>query len=112
MLVSLPLQLTALPGTPSPVDLHAALADAYAGERYVTVPALDAVAKIATLDPEGLNGTNELRLHVFANADGDQALVVGLIDNLGKGASGQALQNLNLMLGAPEERGLDKPLLL
>jgi N-acetyl-gamma-glutamyl-phosphate reductase len=76
------------------------------------VPALDAVAKIATLDPEGLNGTNELRLHVFANADGDQALVVGLIDNLGKGASGQALQNLNLMLGAPEERGLDKPLLL
>lgn len=112
MLVSLPLQLEALPGAPKPSDVHAALADHYAGERYVTVPTLRETAAIATLDPEGLNGTNELRLHVFANEAAGQALVVGLIDNLGKGASGQALQNLNLMLGAPEGCGLDRPLLL
>lgn len=112
MLVSLPLQLDALPGTPSPADIHAALADRYTGERHVQVPPMDQVAAMAKLEPEALNGTNDLRLHVFANAEAGQALVVGLIDNLGKGASGQALQNLNLMLGAPEETGLDAPLLL
>lgn len=112
MLVSLPLQLDALPSRPSAADIHAALAERYRGETYVEVPSLEETAAIATLDPEGLNGTNLLRLHVFANDAARQALVVGLIDNLGKGASGQALQNLNIMLGAPEGRGLDAPLLL
>jgi len=112
MLVSLPLQLDALAGKPTPSDIHAALSDHYAGEAYVTVPPLGDVAAMSTLQPEALNGTNELRLHVFANHAANQALVVGLIDNLGKGASGQALQNVNLMLGVAETRGLDTPLVL
>ncbi|MEQ8602044.1 MAG: N-acetyl-gamma-glutamyl-phosphate reductase [Marivibrio sp.] len=112
MLVSLPLQLDALPGAPTPDALYDALAARYGDEGYVEVLGPAETAEIATLDPESLNGTNKLRLHVFANEAARQALVVGLIDNLGKGASGQALQNLNIMLGAPEGRGLDAPLLL
>ena len=58
------------------------------------------------LESESLNGTNELHLHVFRNNELDQVVVMGLIDNLGKGASGQAVQNLNLMVGAPQDMGL------
>jgi N-acetyl-gamma-glutamyl-phosphate reductase len=58
------------------------------------------------LEPESLNGTNELHLHVFRNDELGQVVVMGLIDNLGKGASGQAVQNLNLMIGAPQNLGL------
>jgi len=61
---------------------------------------------MSQLEPEGLNGTNELRLHVFANAERGQAVVMGLLDNLGKGASGQAVQNMNIMLGLAEDAGL------
>jgi N-acetyl-gamma-glutamyl-phosphate reductase len=53
-----------------------------------------------------LNGTNRLRLFVFGSAAGDQARLVALLDNLGKGASGAAVQNLNLMLGLEEGAGL------
>ena len=63
-------------------------------------------ALMTGLDPEGLNGTNDLRLHVFGNADAEQAVVMGLLDNLGKGASGLAVQNLNIMLGFDEGEGL------
>jgi N-acetyl-gamma-glutamyl-phosphate reductase len=58
------------------------------------------------LDPEGLNGTNRMRLHVFGDRSGSQARLVALLDNLGKGASGAAVQNLNLMLGLDEATGL------
>ena len=58
------------------------------------------------LHPEALNGTNKLRLHVFANEESDQVVVMGIIDNLGKGAAGQAVQNMNLMLGFAEDTGL------
>lgn len=58
------------------------------------------------LQPEALNGTNEIRLYVFANEGEDQAVVMALLDNLGKGASGQAVQNLNLMLGFDPATGL------
>ena len=53
-----------------------------------------------------MNATHVLRLHVFAKEKREQAVVVGLLDNLGKGASGQAVQNLNLMLGLDEGAGL------
>ncbi len=53
-----------------------------------------------------MNGTNEVRLHVFANEAEGHAVLAALLDNLGKGASGQAVQNVNLMLGFPEEEGL------
>ena len=61
---------------------------------------------VTGLDPEGLNNTNRLRLHVFGDRGGDQARLVALLDNLGKGASGAAVQNLNIMLGLDEAAGL------
>ena len=106
MIVEVPLQLWALPGAPDPKRLHAALADAYAGQRFVEVASLEEAASISTLDPEGLNGTNRMRLYVFGNAARGQARLVALLDNLGKGASGAAVQNLNIMLGLDEGLGL------
>lgn len=117
MLVEVPLPLWALPGKPSPADLHAALTAAYVGERFVEVASGAECAELAktragaggyveTLDPQALNDTNRMRLFVFGNAQGTQARLVALLDNLGKGASGAAVQNLNLMLGLPEAAGL------
>jgi N-acetyl-gamma-glutamyl-phosphate reductase len=107
MIVEVPLQLWALPGAPAITDVHAALAAAYAGERFVEVVPLAEAAALKTLAPEALNGTNRLRLHVFGDPDTRQARLVALLDNLGKGASGAAVQNLNLMLGLDEAQGLD-----
>jgi len=106
MIVQVPLQLKALPGSPSVEDIHGALAGHYEGRRFVKVLPLAETAAMKGLDPEGLNGTNELHLHVFGNEDAGQAVVMGLLDNLGKGASGLAVQNLNLMLGFDEGEGL------
>ncbi|WP_374470451.1 N-acetyl-gamma-glutamyl-phosphate reductase [Phenylobacterium sp.] len=117
MLVDVPLQLWALPGKPGPADLHVALEAAYAGERFVEVASgaecaelqkarAGAAGYVAALDPEALNGTNRMRLFVFGSADGRQARLVAQLDNLGKGASGAAVQNLNLMLGLDEGAGL------
>lgn len=117
MLVEVPLQLWAMPGRPSGEALRAALAEAYAGERFVTVATADedaalqsaragAAGAVAGLDPESLNGTNGMRLHVFTNEAAGQARLVAILDNLGKGASGAAVQSLNLMLGAEEGEGL------
>jgi len=106
MIVQVPLQLWALPGKPEPQRVQAVLAEHYAGSRFISVAGLAETEAMAGLEPEGLNGTNQLRLHVFGNAKRGQAVVMGLIDNLGKGASGQAVQNLNLMLGLDETAGL------
>jgi N-acetyl-gamma-glutamyl-phosphate reductase len=95
MLVSIPLALDRLPRAPRAVDLEAALARHYAGASHVRVaPA----PKSGRLDALALNGTNDLELFVFAHAERRQALLVARLDNLGKGASGAAMQNLNLML--------------
>ncbi|PWB81057.1 MAG: N-acetyl-gamma-glutamyl-phosphate reductase [Methylocystaceae bacterium] len=95
MLVSVPLALDRLPAAPRAVDLEAALARHYAGAAYVRVaPA----PKAGRLDALALNGTNDLELFVFANEERRQALLVARLDNLGKGASGAAVQNLELML--------------
>lgn len=106
MIVEVPLQLFALPQKPTPAALHAALAAAYADERFITVAGLADAANVKTLDPEGLNGTNRMTLYVFANAETGQARLVALLDNLGKGASGAAVQNMNLALGIDEGAGL------
>ena len=106
MIVQVPLQLWALPGAFGPRDLHAALADHYRGQTFVSVAEPAETAALARLDPEGLNGTNDLRLHVFGNEARRQALLVAVLDNLGKGASGAAVQNLNLMLGLAPGTGL------
>jgi N-acetyl-gamma-glutamyl-phosphate reductase len=96
MLVSVPLHLDTLPGKPSGADLRAALAERYRGREYVTVVEPDGNGK---LEPEALNDTNKLELAVYANEARHQAVLVARLDNLGKGASGAAVQNLQLMLG-------------
>lgn len=107
MIVEVPLQLWALPGAPTVARVHQALADAYANERFVSVAAPDEAAALKTLDPEGLNGTNNLKLFVFGNEARRQARLVALLDNLGKGASAQAVQCMNIMLGCDEGLGVD-----
>ncbi|TPQ41233.1 N-acetyl-gamma-glutamyl-phosphate reductase [Bradyrhizobium guangdongense] len=104
MLVSVPLQLDALPGKPSGADLQAALAKHYAGSKYVSVmPLQNEASKTGRLEPEALNETNQLELYVFASDKYHQAVLVARLDNLGKGASGAAVQNMHLMLGLPEK---------
>lgn len=96
MLVSIPLHLDVLPGAPKPAELEAALAAYYQGSEWVKVVPATADGK---LDPEALNDTNLLELRVFGNAARGQAVLVARLDNLGKGASGAAVQNIGLMLG-------------
>jgi len=96
MLVSVPLHLDTLPGRPSGADLREVLAARYAGSEYVTVVDPAAAGK---LEPEALNETNKLELSVHANEARGHAVLVARLDNLGKGASGAAVQNLSLMLG-------------
>ena len=106
MLVEVPLHLSALPSSPSIEVVHGALVEHYVGARFVEVADLETTEAMAGLEPEGLNGTNRMRLHVFGDRNGEQARLVALLDNLGKGASGAAVQNLNLMLGLDEATGL------
>jgi len=106
MLVEVPLQLWALPGEPSVHDIHAALSDWYAGQQFVEVARLEDSRGLKGLEPEGLNGTNKLKLYVFGNDERQQVRLVAQLDNLGKGASGAAVQNLNLMFGLDEGAGL------
>jgi len=109
MLVQVPLQLAALPRPTTGAELHAALTEHYAGERFVSVrPLNDATAPRDGnyLEPEALNGSNRMELFVYASETAKQALLIARLDNLGKGASGAAVQNLNLMLGLPEGEGL------
>lgn len=112
MIVQVPLQLAVLPNAPRAEDVHDVLASHYEGRRFVTVADLIKGDASQVLQPEAMNGSNELRLHVFANAEGDQVVVAGVLDNLGKGASGQAVQCLNLMIGASEQAGLTETVLL
>jgi N-acetyl-gamma-glutamyl-phosphate reductase len=107
MIVEVPLQLWALPGSATVARVYEAIADAYADERFVSVATLDEAAAMKTLDPEGLNGTNELKLFVFGNELRKQVRLVALLDNLGKGASAQAVQSMNIMLGLDEGLGVN-----
>jgi N-acetyl-gamma-glutamyl-phosphate reductase len=106
MIVEVPLQLWALSGSPTLARIHEALADAYAGERFIEVATLAEAATTKALTPEGLNDTNRMKLFVFGDEASGQARLAALLDNLGKGASGAAVQNLNLMLGLDESAGL------
>ncbi|MGH7099192.1 MAG: N-acetyl-gamma-glutamyl-phosphate reductase [Stellaceae bacterium] len=99
MLVSLPLHLDTLPGKPRGADLHEILAARYRGCALIAVVAPAANGK---LEPEALNDTDRLELSVHANEARRQAVLVARLDNLGKGASGAAVQNIRLMLGLPE----------
>jgi N-acetyl-gamma-glutamyl-phosphate reductase len=114
MIVSLPLQLWSLPGSPTAKALHEALATHYGGkdgEQGVCVaPLADSASRKAhkllsglSLDAEELFGTDRLTIHVFGNEEREQAVLCAVLDNLGKGAAGQAVQNLELMLGLSHE---------
>jgi N-acetyl-gamma-glutamyl-phosphate reductase len=96
MLVELPLHLDTLPGKPTTEDLHAILARHYAGSEWVSVQPPTADGK---LEATALNDTNKMELRVYGNMDHGHAVLVARLDNLGKGASGAAVQNLKLMLG-------------
>ena len=96
MLVQLPLHLDLLPGRPTGAQLHDALAAHYAGSEWVSVQSATDNGK---LDALALNDTNKMELRVFANEKHRHAVLIARLDNLGKGASGAAVQNLKLMLG-------------
>jgi N-acetyl-gamma-glutamyl-phosphate reductase len=106
MIVSVPLQVRALAKRVTPKDVHAVLAERFAGERFVRVMPLGGgdAPKDGCLSPTACNGTNDLELFVFGHDE--QILLAARLDNLGKGASGAAVQNLNLMLGFDEASGL------
>jgi N-acetyl-gamma-glutamyl-phosphate reductase len=100
MLVSVPLHLDTLPGKPGAGDLEAALAQHYARAKRVKVlPPGEPGATDGRLEPEALNGTDMLELRVYASDRHPHAVLVARLDNLGKGASGAAVQSLGLMLG-------------
>jgi N-acetyl-gamma-glutamyl-phosphate reductase len=96
MLVQLPLHLDTLPGKPTLDDLSTVYSTHYAGSEWVSLKPATADGK---LDALALNDTNQLEIRVFGNAQAQHAVVVARLDNLGKGASGAAVQNLKLMLG-------------
>mgnify|MGYP006137070149 FL=1 len=105
--VTVPLALPQLPGAPKLVDVHNVLADAYAGQTFVKVlPRGDDAANLdgGFFDLQACNGTN--RADVLVTGHDEQALVMVRVDNLGKGASGSAIQNMNIRLGLPEDAGL------
>jgi N-acetyl-gamma-glutamyl-phosphate reductase len=100
MLVSVPLHLDLLPGRPDGEEIEAALRRHYAPGGLVTVEAVQPQGKrVERLDPEALNDTDRMELRVFRNPEYRHVLLVARLDNLGKGASGAAVQNIRLMLG-------------
>ncbi|MBY0334392.1 MAG: N-acetyl-gamma-glutamyl-phosphate reductase [Acetobacteraceae bacterium] len=101
MIDCIPLHLDTLPGSPAPADLEAVLSARYAGSEYVRVVKAD-----AKLEPQALNNTNLLELRVHGNAARGHAILTARYDNLGKGASGAAVQNIGLMLGVAVETRL------
>lgn len=96
MLVSVPLHLNELPAKPKAADIEAAWRDRYGRGGHIKVASAQAEDR---LEPQSLNGSNDLELRVYANETYRQAVLVAKLDNLGKGASGAAVQNLKLMLG-------------
>lgn len=105
MVVDVPLPLAALPGQPQAAALHAALEAFFAGSALVTVaPFTPVPAEMLLLASAAL--WDGMALHVCGSADSTQARLIARFDNLGKGASGAAIQNLNIMCGLPETTGL------
>ncbi|MBI4921725.1 MAG: N-acetyl-gamma-glutamyl-phosphate reductase [Devosia nanyangense] len=108
MITAVPLQLWTLDKVPTGADLHAAIADHFAAISggFVEVAPYVEAERMPELNPELYNNTNRMRLHVFASDAKAQAVLVAVYDNLGKGASGAAVQNLNLMLGVAADTSL------
>ena len=103
MIVEVPLPLAAMPQRPSRAAMLAALRDHYAGSAVVQVSSNTSGELLLATAAEP---SDRLDLYVFADTDETQARLVAVLDNLGKGASGAAVQSLNLMCGLPETTGL------
>jgi N-acetyl-gamma-glutamyl-phosphate reductase len=99
IVLTIPLHLRLLPHEATVDRIHACLADRYAGSQEIDVLPLCTPQQAAELDPQVLNGTNRMQLTVAGNARTGQAVLCAVLDNLGKGAAGAALQNLELMVG-------------
>lgn len=98
MLVNIPLHLDLLITATTPAQLHAVFDRHYGGSNFVTVAALEDSEQLPRVDAEEMTGSDIIKLYVFGNQAGTQANLVASLDNLGKGASGAAVQNLDIML--------------
>jgi N-acetyl-gamma-glutamyl-phosphate reductase len=78
----------------------------YADEYFIQVADLNEIKRLEKLDPQTLNGTNNLKIYVLHNEKEDQVMLVSQLDNLGKGASGQVVQTINLLLNMDEKTTL------
>jgi N-acetyl-gamma-glutamyl-phosphate reductase len=108
MRVRVALHHSMLTANTTAADIHSALMNRYETEPFITVgPLVNSGIDDRALDPHACDGTNRLELHVLANPSG-HVLIVGLLDNLGKGAGGCAVQNLNLALNLGETSGLNR----
>lgn len=109
MLVQIPLPLYSLQNKPSGELIHNTLEEYYQNEKYVSVAPINndgSLRKGKFLDVQAANNTNLVQVFIFANDETKEVLLVARLDNLGKGASGAAVQNLNIMLGLDEDLGL------
>ncbi|WP_326539888.1 N-acetyl-gamma-glutamyl-phosphate reductase [Pseudorhodoferax sp.] len=98
IVLTVPLHVRQLAPGASGTRLHEALAEHFAGQRHVQVLPPAEAAALTHLDPQALNGRDDLRLMVFDNPQHGQVLLAAVFDNLGKGAAGAAVQNLDLMI--------------
>lgn len=98
IVLTIPIETRLLTSGANAGALHQCLVDHYAGQPYVQVMPMQEPGAVKQLDPEALNGTNVMQLSVFGNEAHGQVLLTAVLDNLGKGASGAAVQNLELML--------------
>ena len=90
-------------------DIRDCLAAAYEGQAFISVAPHETIERSPAVNPQVLNNSNRMRLHVFGNDVRGHILLSAIYDNLGKGASGAAVQNLNLMIGAEATLGVDLP---
>ncbi|MGE4323827.1 MAG: N-acetyl-gamma-glutamyl-phosphate reductase [Sphingobium sp.] len=106
MVVEVPLHLNALPGRPTLRDVHGVIAAAYAGSPILSVASLEDAAAMGQIPIDHVGATDRLALFICGNEKTGQARLVAALDNLGKGAAGAAVQNLNILAGLPETAGL------
>lgn len=110
MVVSVPLRVSQLSPGVTAASLHSTFLDHYAGQRFVSVAPVNSYESLergAFMRPDTLNNTNKLEIFVFANEEKGTIWLLSRLDNLGKGASGQCVQNLNIALGFDEATGLE-----
>lgn len=103
MLVHVPLHLDLLSGNQSKETIYRALSAHYSGQDVVMIETTEATDALVRIDPQALNGTNQMRLYVCGEALTGHVNLIAQLDNLGKGASGAAVQNLDLMLGKQDQ---------